>query len=400
MATDPTIKKIKLKNGKTRYRFVIDVARKDDGGRRQLTITTDTLTEAKNERARIISEQAKGTYVAPNKMTVNELLDAWYKSATRDVEESTRSNYESTILPLRTRLGRLEVQKLTEGDVEDFVDWMISSGRRRAGKPGTGLSVATVQLSLRRLRTALKFAKRRRWVVSNVAEDVVITREDRKKAAGYQRDGRPWDETEVRTFIKAIKGHRLYGAMVLTLIAERPAEVCGVRWREDVDLEAETIRVGNTRTVVYDRGLPKGARNKVVEKEPKTEAGNRKLPLPRPVTQGLKSFRAIQAAEKLAAGDAYTVSGYVVVDEMGSPLNTTKLRREAYKLMDLAGVRRVQLYLARHAILSWMANNGVPDTVVSAWAGHTDLGFTKRTYVHSDPLSLKAGSDKLTELLS
>ncbi|GHC13957.1 MULTISPECIES: hypothetical protein [Streptomyces rochei group] len=46
-----------------------------------------------------------------------------------------------------------------------------------------------------------------------------------------------------------------------------------------------------------------------------------------------------------------------------------------------------------------MANNGVPDTVVSAWAGHSDLGFTKRTYAHPDPQWLKAGSEKLAELL-
>ncbi len=61
--------------------------------------------------------------------------------------------------------------------------------------------------------------------------------------------------------------------------------------------------------------------------------------------------------------------------------------------------RKVRLYDARHARLSWMANNGVPDTVVSAWAGHSDLGFTKRTYVHPDPQSLRAGSEKLAELL-
>ena len=46
-----------------------------------------------------------------------------------------------------------------------------------------------------------------------------------------------------------------------------------------------------------------------------------------------------------------------------------------------------------------MANNGVPDTVVSAWAGHSDLSFTKRVYVHPDPQSLSAGSEKLGELL-
>ena len=76
-----------------------------------------------------------------------------------------------------------------------------------------------------------------------------------------------------------------------------------------------------------------------------------------------------------------------------------KLRREAHKLMASTGVRKVRLYDARHACLSWMANNGVPDTVVSAWAGHSVLRFTKRTYVHPDPQSLRAGSEKLAELL-
>ncbi|MFI8391581.1 hypothetical protein [Streptomyces sp. NPDC085540] len=31
-----------------------------------------------------------------------------------------------------------------------------------------------------------------------------------------------------------------------------------------------------------------------------------------------------------------------------------------------------------------MANNGVPDPVVSGWAGHSDLSFTRPVYVHPD----------------
>ncbi|WP_327678096.1 tyrosine-type recombinase/integrase [Streptomyces sp. NBC_00467] len=102
---------------------------------------------------------------------------------------------------------------------------------------------------------------------------------------------------------------------------------------------------------------------------------------------------------RLATGEAYEDSGYVLVDDLGRPWKTDKLRREAHKLMATTGVRKVRLYDARHACLSWMANNGVPDTVVSAWAGHSDLGFTKRTYVHPDPQSLRAGSKKVAELL-
>lgn len=71
-----------------------------------------------------------------------------------------------------------------------------------------------------------------------------------------------------------------------------------------------------------------------------------------PTWAGLKAFCKVQVAERLAAG-------------------------EAYKLMDAAGVRRVMLYMARHA----------------------DLSFTKRVHVHPDPQRLRAGSDKTAEAL-
>ncbi|SCK49991.1 hypothetical protein H181DRAFT_04511 [Streptomyces sp. WMMB 714] len=62
----------------------------------------------------------------------------------------------------------------------------------------------------------------------------------------------------------------------------------------------------------------------------------------------------------------YWTSGFVVVDELGRAVKTDWLRRRTYERMKPADVRKVRLYDARHACLSWMANNGVPDTVVSA----------------------------------
>lgn len=396
MAKDP-IKTITLKDGTTRYRFVVDIGRDANGKRKQLTVTKDTKKEAKAEYARITHQRNTGSLVAPSSMTVNDLLDVWVKEATKDVEEGTVTNYESAILPIRVFLGHKPLQDLTEDDIDDLIDWMLTQGRRRGGKPGTPLGLRSVRLTLGRLRSALNLAVRRHYVLRNVAEHSRISRDQKNKAA--KQKVRPWTETEVKTFIGAISGHRLFAVMLLALIANRPAEVCGLRWEDDVDLDAGTIAIANTRTIVYDRSLERGQRNKVIEKPPKSDAGERALPAPAPVHRALRSFKRLQAKEKLAAGEAYEESGYVLVDELGRPWKTDKLRREAYKLMELAGVRKVRLYDARHACLSWMANNGVPDTVVSAWAGHSDLSFTKRTYVHPDPESLRAGSEKLSQLL-
>lgn len=300
---------------------------------------------------------------------------------------------------VKRRLGAKPVQQLTEEDVSEMVTWILTEARRIGGKPGTGLSARTVDLTLGRLRAVLTLGMRRGTLARNVAQYVTVPKAARKAARAKKRERTPWNEDEVRQFLGGIRHTREFGGWMLTFIAERPAEVCGARWAEDIDLESGTTTIGNTRTLTYDPSLPRGQRSVVVEKDTKTEAGERALPLPLPTWAGLKEFRQRQLKEKLAAGEAYENSGYVMVDELGRPWRTDKLRREAYKLMDATGVRRVRLYDARHAILSWMANNGVPDTVVSAWAGHSDLSFTKRVYVHPDLQSLKVGSDKLAQLL-
>jgi integrase len=119
------------------------------------------------------------------------------------------------------------------------------------------------------------------------------------------------------------------------------------------------LRIENTRTLVD---------GEMIEKETKSEKGTRALPRPDPVTAALKSFKATQAAEKLALGEGYADTGYVLVDELGEPVRTDWLRRRFNELMVAARVRRVRLYDARHACLTFLATNGVPDVIVSAWA--------------------------------
>jgi hypothetical protein len=180
---DP-IKKITLKDGETRYRFVVDIGRDPETNRRlQLTKTYDTKKEARSEYARIKHQSEQGTFVAPDKITVSEWLDTWLKSATIDVEKATASNYADALLPVRERLGGRRLQALTEEDIDDLVSWMLTSGRKRGGKVGSGLGVRSVQLTLGRFRSALSVAVRRKLVVRNVAQYTQIPRDARRKAA-------------------------------------------------------------------------------------------------------------------------------------------------------------------------------------------------------------------------
>ena len=386
----PEIKKITLTSGKTRYRAVVDIGRDPDTGRRlQKTITMDKRKDVQAEVDRIGHQRRVGDFVQPTGITVDEALDRLLPALTVDVEEATAANYADAMRPVRARLGNRLLQSVDEQDIDDLVAWMLTSGRVRGGKPGTGLGIRTVSLTLGRFRSVLNEAVRRRLVVRNVAAHTRIPRAARKAAAAEQEARRPWGTDEVRAFLVGIRDARLFPIMLLSLMGMRPAEVAGLRWA-DVDLELGTLRIRNTRTLVG---------SEVVEKEAKSRAGMRDLPLPAPVVAALRTFRALQASERLAFGPGYADSGYVLVHEDGQPWRTDWLRRAAYRLMDEVGIRRVRLYDARHACLTYLATSGVPDVVVSAWAGHADLSFTKRTYVHPNPEHLREASDALARLL-
>ena len=386
----PEVRRITLGSGKVRYRAVVDVGRDPESGRRlQRTITEDRRRDVVEAIARITHQRRTGDYVQPSTLTLAEAFDRLLPALTIDVEAATARNYADALRPVRARLGNRPLQQIDENDIDDVVAWMLTQGRVRGGKPGTGLGVRAVSLTLGRLRAVLNEAVRRKMVVRNVAAFTKIPRSARRDAAAAREARRPWSTDEVRAFLVGIRDARLFPVLLLSLMGMRPAEVCGLRW-SDVDLEVGTLRISNTRTLVV---------GEVVEKAAKSRAGMRELPLPAPVVSALRTLRSRQAAERLAFGPGYAETGYVLVDEAGEPRRTDGLRRAAYRLMDEVGIRRVRLYDARHACLTFLATSGVPDVVVSAWAGHADLSFTKRTYVHPNPEHLREASDALARLL-
>ncbi|WGD39704.1 tyrosine-type recombinase/integrase [Streptomyces cathayae] len=370
--------------GQVRYRFVVDVGVDlGTGKRKQLTRTFATLKEAKAEYARITNRHQEGTFVPPNQITVSEWLDQWLTMKAEDLEETTMYSYQITLDRVRGRLGHIRLQELTEENVEAWMQWALKYGRVRGDRAGTPLGVTSVEMSLARLKDALNRAVTRRLLTINVAQHVTIPRKARKEERKKKQEVNPWNVKEVQAFIQGVRTERLYAPLLLSLMGLRPGEVCGLRW-EDVDLENATMTIANTRTMVGNRY--------VVEKDTKSLAGERDLPLPAPVLAALKSFKALQAKEKLVLGEAYSDSGYVVVHETGEAFTIKQLRRRAYRLMEVLGLRRVRLYDARSSCLTYLANNGVPDHILARWAGHTNVRTTKKWYVKPDVEDLRGAA--------
>jgi integrase len=377
------IKKVTLKNGAVRYRTVVDAGRDENGKRIQITITKDTKKEVLAERSRIQHQRSAGALILPSKITLGEWLDEWLEFKRRDVEETTIRTYRLALVHVYDRIGHIRLQELTEDQVKDCIDDVVANGRRKGGEAGTRLAVSTAEGVLTRLKEALGRAVVRKLIAASPAQYVRISLADKKTDKRERPKARPWTVPEVQRFIGGIERDRLYAPLLLSLMGLRPAEVVGLRW-SDIDLKLATLEMTNTRTMIGNV--------KVLEKDAKTAAGERVLPLPSKALDALKKFKALQAREKLAAGEGYTDSPYVVVDQLGIARNTRHLREHAYRLMRELGMRQVRLYDARHSCLTYLANAGVPDHILAAWAGHTNASFTKRKYVRPDVEDLRAAA--------
>lgn len=386
------IRKIKMADGSVRYRLVVDIGHGPDGKRKQITRTFDKQKEARNELSRIRNLTADGTYVKPSKITVGEYLDEYLVGATRDRRESTKVCYRNAFEPVRDRLGDRPLQSITKADIEDLVDWMLSSGRRRGGKPGTGLGARSVRLTLGRLKAAFEMAVDEGRLARNV---VRLVKPPSYRAA--ERD--TWSRAEVRKFLGTAARDRLHAAWRLSLYGLRRGEVLGLRWA-DVDLKAKTLTVAQARVLVD---------YKVRIEEPKSHNGKRTLPLDDELVSALTTLRKRQVRESETAGTGYRVGfddlgwytpgdEYVVTNELGVPVHPEWYSDEFGRLLNRARLRKIRLHDSRHTTLSLMEKAGVPISIISKWAGHYDAAFTMKTYVHASDEDLRQGTKTLARI--
>lgn len=377
--SDP-IKKDTRADGSVFYWFRISAGRHPVTGKRvQIYKSSDSKREAKAEYGKILSDLAEKRYVARDGISVSTYLDSWEPAHGRDLEEGSRAVISHDLRPVRERLGERKLQSVTRADVDQLVDWMLTEGRKRGGRPGTGLSPRSVQRTLAVFQKACEDAIDDRLISMNPCRRV-------KRPKQVRPVHELWSDDETALFGKAAAGDRLSPVITLQCLGLRPEEVCGLRWR-DVNIAAGTLTICMARTLVD---------GKPIEKPPKTDAGKRVLPLDSTLIAQLRAFRKVQAAEKLAAGEVYRDGGYVCCDELGAASDPARLRRVWYRLMREAGVRKVKPYTAsRHAAGSYLSRAGVSPEIIAAWLGHSDASFTMRTYVHARPEDLAAARDAL-----
>ncbi len=346
-----------------RWWGVVELDRDGAGRRVRRRVSAPTKAEARRKMRELREARDKGLPVGDGRETVADWLRYWLEhvvpASGRVRSANTLDNYrwavEGHLIPA---LGRKTLRGLTAEDVEAMLRERAEAGAAR----NTLLRLKTV------LGRALRDAERRGKVARNVAALVDTPPGGRRKSRTLRPD-------QAVALLKATKGDRLEALYVTGLmLGLRPGELCGLRW-EDVDVEAAVLHVRHARLEHKGRVVGLG--------DLKTARSRRTLNLPAPVVAALRRHRATQAAERLAAGEAWVDTGLVFTSTIGTAISSANLRRDFDALTRRAGLGHWTPRELRHSAASLLSAAGVPLELVSDVLGHDGTRMTAEVYRHA-----------------
>jgi integrase len=366
-----------MKRGKT-WSYVIRVIDPETGVSKPKWVggfATEDEAKAARDEGRV--KARRGEYIDRNAITVGEYLDQWIDAHAVEIKPRTLASYRTMIrLYIKPHVGGLRLQSVRPARITKLYRDLIACG----GEEGKPLGIATVMRTHAILRKAFGDAV----LVDELIPSNPVERAKRPKG-DHVEPGRIWTTVQLRTFLTAIRRHRLFAFYHLAAYTgARRGELLNLRW-SNLDLDEKRITIsGSTGVIAGERieGTTKSGRSRVVTIDDET------------VTV-LKEHRKSQAADKLLMGKEWRggQDGYVFATCWGDPIHPdsvgwlmTKTIR-AYNnpkegTAPAEPLPHARVHDLRHIHATTLLLAGVPVHVVAARLGHADPAITLRVYAH------------------
>lgn len=330
-------------------------------------------------------EVREGVHVADrDTVTVTKAGALWIASGENAGLERSTINQRKRHLKFHIEplIGETLLSKVTVPAVRDFEDRLRTEGR----------SPAMVKKAVGSLGSILADAIERGLATRNPVRDIRGRRKgDRRQENRQKRRLKVGEDIpsreEVRALVGALSGR--WRPILLTAIFSglRSSELRGLRW-QDVDLEGRAISVHQRADEFGEIGRPK------------SEAGERTIPIPPMVVNALREWKL--ACPKGDLGLAFP-NGAGKVESHANVINRglvpawiaagvavdTGKRDEDGKSILMA--KYSGLHALRHFYASWLINRledgglGMPLKVVQERMGHSSITMTADTYGHLFP---------------
>lgn len=393
-----------------RWAAEITVADPQTGLPRRKTIygASKALCSA-NVQAAVIEREA-GTLVVGKSMKLVDWLHWWLENevAAKRKQSTYRTHRSKMRLYVEgTALGNMPLNKITPAHLQG----LYSSMRKR------GLSASTVRQTSAILSRALKVAVQHGHLGSNPADRMdspeagkfkpqLLSGEDAKALLAAAAELGPEDEALWLTFLS---------------LGLRMGEVLALSW-DLVDLETGTVVIGQGMVVLdWEHGCPQEAdgspscgRKKggwcpqrhgggAAVDTPKTDAGDRTIPLPGMLVDALRRHRAARTEWPVwtdVRGQEFSLvfpnAGCLRRSAVGQPMNQSLVNKRWKAFLAANGVPPVRPHDARHTAATTLMVMGVPDGVVMKMMGWSQRSMLTR-YQHAPDSAMREAMAKVQE---
>ena len=303
-------------------------------------------------------------------LTVLELVER-YVDTKRNVKNTTRSGYKTTINYLKTDpFGKKRIDTVKYLDARE---WLVHL-QDKVGKSYS--SICTIRGVV---RPAFQLAVKSNYIFTNPfnfeLKDVLINNSIKRTSLSVK------DERRFLEFIKEDSHFSRYydGIYILFKTGLRISELCGLTYA-DVDLENRTINVNHQ--LLYSGGKD------YKEDMTKTKAGMRVLPMNNEVHDAFE--RVIKNRKKPKGVPLIDgVSGFLFLNEWGKPTKGYYWEKKfQYAKEKFNRIYKDEItveltpHVARHTYCSRMAVSGINVYTLKYLMGHEDVQTTVNVYTH------------------
>lgn len=332
----------------------------------QKSVTGKTQKEVSQKLRQVTTDIDQGTYIEPCKITVREWMDTWASIYLGGVKPRTVEIYKSDIrLYIKPALGAIRLDALNTHTIQQFYNDLMTEhdGKR-------GLSAKTIKNIHGVLHQALKQAVLNGYIRFNPADACALPRIKKTEL-------KPFDEAQIAAFLRTIQGHRFEDIFVVTLFTGlREGEVLGLTW-DCVDFFMSMITISKQMQLHQENGLKAYELVETKNSKPRTIAA---APF---VMARLKHRRAVQAEQKLKAGEAWhNPDNLVFTDGLGNHLTKPTVYRAFKQAAASIGRPDARFHDLRHSYAVAAIRSGDDIKTVQGNLGHATAAFTLDVYGH------------------
>lgn len=368
---------------------------KDDGKPQKKTVHAKTEAECKKKMKDFLKAYNQNNCVIKHNLAT-DFFQHWFVDCKKDkIADSSYDrlwcSYEYHILPF---IKNRQLAQITPKLIEQIINHANDEN----------MSYSTIKKIYEVLRPALNVAVKEKSIPENPFFNANLINE--RKVNKNTKKIQIYSPSEIEKLLNAIDENykntkrvtytRFPMFKFLINTGLRASECLALKWGDlkvdDNDKYSIVINKSLSRSAIRDENNNVIGRT-VTEKETKTKAGERIVPLNTKAVQALSQTKEVNKILNISC----TTKSYIFATKNNKASTINNVQTSFRALLKVAGIENnFGIHSLRHFFGTSLANNkNIPIKDVSELMGHTDVYFTLNTYVHGNIESKRNAVDTL-----